>query len=97
MPHLPTNLNYWNTPEGIDERLDMFTMYLLMLSFNSSLILYAEHNKAKEGTLYLQMSGPAPVCRYCQQYHKKLYRPSDFMPEFPSHPNCTHSYEAIII
>jgi hypothetical protein len=46
------------------------------------------------GVQYFKLSGPQPKCEYCIRYYGRIYRQGMFMPEFPSHPNCFHEWDA---
>lgn len=82
-------VDYWNTPEGILLRLTMFSGVIEIGAYNNAFQVAAPIYNVQ----YLKMVGLDPVCDYCKAYYGRVYRLGMFLPEFPAHPNCTHTWD----
>jgi len=89
MLQLSDSVVFWGSGEGIGMRLEMLSGALYTGSYNNALQVYAP----AYGVMYFKMAGPQPKCEYCTKYFGRIYRQGMFMPEFPAHPNCTHTWE----
>lgn len=80
---------YWSSEYGVTVRLEMLADYIRVEQYNNALTKAG----AVFGVKKFRMVGALPVCEYCQQYYGRVYSVGQFMPSFPAHPNCTHSWQ----
>jgi hypothetical protein len=90
VPKQNDSIDFWGSGEGIGMRLGMLSGSINTGSYNNALQVLAP----AYGVQYFKMSGPQPKCEYCLKYYGRIYRQGMFMPEFPAHPNCDHTWDA---
>src|SRR5665647_2896219 len=83
------SVGFWGSGEGIGMRLEMLGSAINTGSYNNALQVAAP----VYGVQYFKMAGPQPKCEYCIKYYGRIYRQGMFMPEFPAHPNCYHTWD----
>jgi hypothetical protein len=89
MLQLSDSVGFWGSGEGITMRLEMLGGTINTGSYNNALQVTAP----VYGVQYFKMAGLQPKCEYCIKYYGRIYRQGMFMPEFPAHPNCSHTWD----
>ena len=85
--------DYWRSPEGLAERISMFSMDFTFGVQNKSLQVYGR----KEDVWGFEWIGnlDSRTCAVCDAQIGRQYRLGQFMPSLPAHPNCRCSWRLI--
>ena len=92
----PETSDYWRTPEGINQRLDMLGSQFTYMVVNNSLKMYGDTYGAS-GMMWVthpEASKTGP-CQICSPKHGRIYKPGQFMPPMPAHARCVCQWEII--
>jgi len=88
-------VSYWQTMEGILERIDLLADYVQLGTFNHTVLVHS----TAVGATHMQIKGGVGpnTCEWCGLHNGKVYRIGMFMPTLPKHPNCIHWYDILRI
>jgi len=82
-------LSFWETPEGLNERLDFILEGIRFGVFSNALKTIARSMGVKQFVVAGGDDYPN-ICEYCEMYVNKIYEYGMFMPILPKHPHCHH-------
>lgn len=85
----PESSDYWRTPEGINQRLDMLGGYFTYSVTNNSLKVYgADYGVSGFMWVTYPEDSKTGVCPICARKHGNIYKSGQFLPSLPAHTNC---------
>lgn len=79
-------VEFWSTPAGIAERVDMLAEALTWQTVNNAMQFYGSEAGAKE-TEWISALLPT-TCPTCRNRDGKRYKLGQFVPKMPVHINC---------
>jgi hypothetical protein len=85
-----SDVNYWQTSEGISERLTMLAEHIEWSTFNNAVKVYSTAVGVTEYDIAGQLKKGS--CPWCIDHIGRVYRLGQFMPILPRHIGCEHYY-----
>ncbi len=86
-----TVVPFWNSEEGLIERIELLADHVQLGTYNNAVRVYATTAGATDFTISGSLKKTS--CAWCQTHVGQTYHRGQFMPELPKHPNCSHYYE----
>jgi hypothetical protein len=83
--------NYWETEEGILERVSLLSDQVRLGGFNNAVKVYAQAVGIKDFTISGDLK--ATSCAWCQLHVGRTYHLGMFLPELPKHLGCPHFFD----
>ena len=91
MPLSDAAVEFWNSKEGLTERLGLLADHIQLGTYNNAVKVYATALGATDFTITGSLTKNS--CSWCVMHVGQTYHRGQFMPELPKHPHCPHYYE----
>ena len=84
-------VDFWNSLEGLTERIGLLADQVQLGTYNSAVKVYATAVGATDFTISGSLTKSS--CGWCAMHVGQTYHRGQFMPDLPKHPGCPHYYE----
>jgi hypothetical protein len=88
---LDIGVGFWESKEGLLERLNLLADNVQQGTFNKAVKIYATNVGATDFTISGDLTKNS--CEWCIMHVGQSYHRGQFMPYLPKHPHCEHFYQ----